>query len=256
MRNLIFIIIPITTFLFNGLISCSEKNEDSDIESAQFAARSIHIELSNHHLLNKFRLNLLEQLIPKTVQTDTVVFQGNKIITFDFGKGFGCTDGVIRRGKIQIQQIKDSINIQHYQISTTWLDSFGVYLNNNWYYLQGSSEHVFKSNGYSILKCQSILTNSKLTSTLFCDSLNFQDIWDTNVSRIVGDYNVIGKGSIDGIDFNINAQIRANENLCCMQSGLMSWNFWEYDYDPYRESIIDDWVKITKQSNEYFFHIR
>lgn len=256
MRNLIFKFIPISTFLFISFISCSEKNQDSNLESVEFAARSIHVNLSNHHLLNKFRLDLIYELIPKAVDIDTLVFQTNKIFTIDFGKGFGCTDGVIRRGKIQIQQTKVSPNEHLYQLSTTWLDSFGVYLNNQWYFLQGSSEHKFLSTGYSILKCQTLFSNTNLTGTVLCDSLSFEDIWDTNANSIVGDYVVKGKGSIDGIDFNLDARVKANQDLLCLHSGKMNWNFWEYNFDPYKNSNIDDWVKITNESNEYFFHLR
>ena len=108
----------------------------------------------------------------------------------------------------------------------------------------------------SLMDIQSLITNSILTGTLLCDSLSFNDIWETNVNNTVGDYIVRGKGSIDGLDFNLNGQIKANRDLLCLHSGKMNWKYWEYDFDPYKESNIDDWVKITNESSEYFFHIR
>jgi len=256
MRNLCFKFTTVTLFFVFVLNSCRKNDEIQEVDSVEFVARSLYIELTNHHLLNKVNLNLESQLIPKTVNIDTVNFQATKVVVIDFGKGFGCSDGLIRRGKLQIQQTTYNQEKKHYQLSTTWLDSFGVYLNNKWYYLQGSSEHIFQSNGYSTLKSQSLFTNSEFTTTIICDSLKFEDIWETNSKTIVGDYIIEGSGIIDGVDFILDAQVKANDYLFCLHSGEMNWNKWVYDFDPYRNSTIDDWVKILKGANEYFFHLR
>lgn len=256
MRLPLFKILVLNLIFFIGMSSCVKNKEEENINHTEFAARTIYFELSNHYLLNKLQLGLIHQLIPQTVTIDTSVFLSNQIYTMDFGKGFGCQDGVIRRGKIQIQKFIDSLQIDHYQLSSTWQDSFGIYLNNNWHYLQGSSVHVFQSNGFSILESQSLVSNSKLTTILTCDSIVFEDIWGTNQSALIGDYVIKGSGLIDGIEYNLNAKVKSNNHLFCPHSGTMIWNSWEYNFDPYNEVAIDDWVKITKNSSEYFFRIR
>ena len=129
-------------------------------------------------------------------------------------------------------------------------------MNNRWHYLQGSSIHIFQSNGYSILESQSLVSNSKLTTTLSCDSIIFKDIWGTNRSELVGDYLIEGQGRLDGVEFDLNTTVKSNTQLFCPHIGAMNWNSWEFNFDPYNEVAIDDWVKITKNSSEYFFRIR
>jgi len=255
MRLPFFNILVIVFFLFIGFISCDKYDDGENTEHIEFAARSLYFELSNHHLMNKLQLGLINQLIPKTVNVDTMVFLNDKIYTIDFGDGFVCKDGIIRRGKILIQKSPDSMQFNQYFISYTWEDSFGIYLSNNWHYIQGSSTHTFFSNGNSTILSQSLIKNSNFSTNISCDSIVFKDIWESNRIDLIGDYLIEGKGSIDGLDYKLNAQVKSNDQLYCPISGKLKWNSWEYDFDPYNEKNIDDWVKITKNSKEYFFHI-